>query len=244
VNLQVVEVLNKKHPEKMHFYLTKADTVASENDRQKVLIQITQGLSKRINNKNFDLLPIYLPRPGNENCPVENHLNDVCVEIDKTINLYLQKNLHNLETDAKLLSGKCDEALALHRANRSVNLNQLAKGAVFWALSLIPISLILLWVVNLSTPLHASLPLSIVEAARPFAFEGLSTLYFLLGNLLVVLLIHVFTRLAFRKKPTLASSSITRLTAAKAFLDKAIVQQQKDLYDSYFKATLTNHGEN
>jgi hypothetical protein len=98
--MDIVERLNDKHSEKMRFYLSKADEVENEQDRQKVLIQITQNLSSRIKNQNFDLPTIYIPRGkipvlasslahylALDDKRVPNAIGDVCTDIEKTINL-------------------------------------------------------------------------------------------------------------------------------------------------------------
>jgi hypothetical protein len=41
--MDTVQRLNENHSEKLAYYLSKADQVEKENDRQRVLIQITVG---------------------------------------------------------------------------------------------------------------------------------------------------------------------------------------------------------
>ena len=56
--LQVVERLNNSpHLEKIHYFMSKADVVEKEHDRQRVLIQITQNLATRIRNSHAFNLP-------------------------------------------------------------------------------------------------------------------------------------------------------------------------------------------
>jgi len=101
--MHIVSRINDLFPEKLRFYLSKADTVPEESDRQKVLIQITQNLSQHIRNKTFTLPTIYLPRSA-ENAvksPVQNKIDELCEEMDKTIQLTVQTTLNNLEHDCK-----------------------------------------------------------------------------------------------------------------------------------------------
>lgn len=60
--MNVIERLNEEHAEKLRYFLSKADTVPLERDRQKVVVQITQNLSSRIRNKHaFELPSMYIP---------------------------------------------------------------------------------------------------------------------------------------------------------------------------------------
>ena len=58
-----IESLNESRPERIKFYLSKADTVSSQSDRQRVLMQITQELCKRkgLNRAGFDMPTIFIP---------------------------------------------------------------------------------------------------------------------------------------------------------------------------------------
>jgi hypothetical protein len=61
--LTLVEQLNKSNPQKMHYYLAKADEAGSDRDRHRVLMQIVQNLCRQpeISKTNFDMPTIYLP---------------------------------------------------------------------------------------------------------------------------------------------------------------------------------------
>lgn len=60
--MNVIERLNENHAEKLRYFLSKADTVPLERDRQKVVVQITQNLSSRIRNKHaFELPSLFIP---------------------------------------------------------------------------------------------------------------------------------------------------------------------------------------
>ena len=56
------ERISEKHPDRLKFYLAKADTAGTETDRQRVLMQITQELCKRpgLNQAGFDMPTIYI----------------------------------------------------------------------------------------------------------------------------------------------------------------------------------------
>ena len=57
------ERLNERHPDRIRFYLSKADTAGTQGDRQRVLMQITQELCKRpgLNRAGFDMPTIFIP---------------------------------------------------------------------------------------------------------------------------------------------------------------------------------------
>ena len=60
--MKVIERLNLDHAEKLRYFLSKADTVPNERDRQKVVVQITQNLSSRVRNAHaFELPSLYMP---------------------------------------------------------------------------------------------------------------------------------------------------------------------------------------
>lgn len=70
--LTLVEQLNKSNPEKMHYYLAKADEAGSDRDRHRVLMQIVQNLCRQpeISKTNFDMPTIYLPNLAKVNAMI------------------------------------------------------------------------------------------------------------------------------------------------------------------------------
>merc|ERR1712042_287355 len=85
--LNIVESISSKHPERMRFYLSKADEAGHESDRQRVMMQIVQELCKRpgLNKTGFDMPTIYVPNP-NKQVRCVNQIEEVCKDIEKTIN--------------------------------------------------------------------------------------------------------------------------------------------------------------
>eukprot|EP01047_Picozoa_sp_COSAG01_P020719 COSAG01_NODE_1184_length_11346_cov_58.600249_10_plen_291_part_00 len=82
----VVEQLNDTYPDKVSYYCSKADTITDANDRQKVLIQITQNVSGRIKNPHtFDIPTIYLPNDETSAEDIPNNIFQICELIDTTI---------------------------------------------------------------------------------------------------------------------------------------------------------------
>jgi hypothetical protein len=93
--MDVIRRLNDTgHAEKMQYYMSKADQVETELDRQRVLTQITMNLHPHIKNSHaFKLPTIYLPRPDGEDPNIPNAIQEVCQDIDTAIRLTVQKNL-------------------------------------------------------------------------------------------------------------------------------------------------------
>merc|ERR1719199_314084 len=107
--MEVVKQLNQEHYDKMKYYLTKVDTVP-EQDRPKLLVQITQDLTKNIKNTHGFEIPCLsgLHRIGNrseessaENDRCANDVGKLCGDIRTTIHQKVQDNLNLVEADCK-----------------------------------------------------------------------------------------------------------------------------------------------
>ena len=75
--LNIVEKISSKAPERMRFYLSKADEAGHESDRQRVMMQIVQELCKRpgLNKTGFDMPTIYVPNPNKQVTTAPSPLN-------------------------------------------------------------------------------------------------------------------------------------------------------------------------
>jgi hypothetical protein len=83
--------------------------VVDEKDRQKVITQITMDLAPKVKNQTaFELPTIYIPEKA-KSTHVPNHLDELFVEIDKTIDFNVQNTLDTLEKDCKLISKTIDQ---------------------------------------------------------------------------------------------------------------------------------------
>ena len=61
--MAIVEKIDQICPNKLHFFLSKADTITNEGDRYKVLAQISQGLASVLQAKHaIDIPLIYIPK--------------------------------------------------------------------------------------------------------------------------------------------------------------------------------------
>lgn len=115
--LNVVERLNDKHTDRIKFYLSKSDTAGSETDRQKVLMQITQELCKRpgLNRAGFEMPTIFVPSLTERPPRCENQIEELCKEVEKTINQSVQSTLNTLEKDCDCIVNEIDRRLEQDR---------------------------------------------------------------------------------------------------------------------------------
>merc|ERR1719427_1479449 len=120
--LNIVEALSEKHSERIRFYLSKADEVGYECDRQRVMMQIVQELCKRpgLNRTGFDMPTIYVPNP-NKQVRCVNQIEEVCKDIEKTITQTIQNTLNSLEKDCDHIGTLVEEAIAKDNRARASN---------------------------------------------------------------------------------------------------------------------------
>ena len=126
--MKVIEALNENHADKLAYYMSKADQVEKEHDRQRVLIQITQNLSSRIKNSHaFKLPTIYLPR-DDLTVPIPNAIEEVCEDIDRAIRLTVQKNLTTMKEDCTRIEDRIDQVIKTNELNKKDNLKRSLRG--------------------------------------------------------------------------------------------------------------------
>lgn len=136
-----MEALSQKHSEKIRFYLSKADEAGHESDRQRVMMQIVQELCKRpgLNRTGFDMPTIYIPNP-NKTVRCVNQIDDVCRDVEKTINQTIQNTLNQLERDCDQIGKQVDHVIAVDNASRSHNNWAMSKGVLSGLMGLLAIA--------------------------------------------------------------------------------------------------------
>jgi len=140
--MKVIERLNQDHAEKLRYFLSKADTVPNERDRQKVVVQITQNLSSRVRNVHaFELPSLYIPDYSG-NCKIENILDKTCEEMQQTINQSVQNNLNKLEKDCVRVNERIAELLAADSVARQHNRKAASYGWLAFLISLLAPTLV------------------------------------------------------------------------------------------------------
>ncbi|EEH56763.1 uncharacterized protein MICPUCDRAFT_47608 [Micromonas pusilla CCMP1545] len=148
--MTAVERLNEKHAEKLAYYMSKADQVEKEHDRQRVLIQITQNLAGRIKNSHaFKLPTIYLPRDDLA-VPIPNAIEEVCEDVDKAIRLTVQKNLTTMKDDCAKIVKAIDARGEEDARRKKDNAARTIKGWAFMFAGWLVLSL-LAYVATLET---------------------------------------------------------------------------------------------
>eukprot|EP00899_Mesostigma_viride_P020512 jgi/Mesvir1/28462/Mv15884-RA.2 len=266
--MSVVEKLNKQHHEKMQFYMSKADEVADEKDRQRVLIQITQNLISRLHTSShaFNLPTIYVPREesshnGRTN-NIPNAIEDLSQEITKCINMTVQKNLTNLKEDCNRVVARIIEVQQEQAEKRRRNA---ARGRYGVALMLLSWLVAALWlgvsflklcaaVERVETVVMRILPVQLMAAVRDDLQHGISSmrdhqklmglLYtewcgYLLALFLVLL---VAMKVVWRGVPVVSKAELAKLSNQKKYVE-GLSAIREDLYKHYFQqlASADNH---
>ncbi|KAI9335294.1 hypothetical protein BDR26DRAFT_1009337 [Obelidium mucronatum] len=139
--MNVVEAICESQGHKIFFYLSKADTIPDESDRQKVLIQIAQSLTHRIQDRQFslDIPPIFIPTEENSNVPVRNHMDGLLAIIDSTIAQGVQKALGSLKKDCATIALAITEKLKADDAARRFNKRDIGRGFLLLSAATTPI---------------------------------------------------------------------------------------------------------
>ena len=252
--LNLVEKLNSRHSDRMRFYLSKADEAGHESDRQKVMMQIVQELCKRpgLNKCGFDMPTIYVPIDGKESKCV-NQIEEVCNDIEKTINYTIQNTLNTLEKDCQqlvqLINSKIESDSTRRAANFRASLRGLSLGIVG---VFIPLILILNILASSSTSgsLKSLLGSNTVETIRTYLYpihsfwSVLPTEYHMHALTLIIGLAIIFVILAkwcARLSPTLPRKEKKYLVDKRDLISKSILDRRESLYKDYLCQSVAEH---
>eukprot|EP01113_Clastostelium_recurvatum_P031810 TRINITY_DN4013_c0_g1_i5.p1 TRINITY_DN4013_c0_g1~~TRINITY_DN4013_c0_g1_i5.p1 ORF type:complete len:470 (+),score=143.94 TRINITY_DN4013_c0_g1_i5:317-1726(+) len=240
--MSIVERLNENYGDKMRYYLSKADDVDNEQDRQKVLIQITQNLSSKIRNQKFDLPTIYLPRADRKS-HVPNAINEILHDIEKTINLNVQRGLNQLEIDSKKIVDEINARLDQDAANRRHNSSAARKGLMYSALAcLMPIILvmyIMCGVMDRQTLTQRNHFYHVLVAVQTVAhwlnmLPEQYSLHFMLALGVLFIVFILASKWVWRYKPTLTKKDVSVLRDQRRYIEETVMQRKHDLYQDYF----------
>merc|ERR1719233_945142 len=99
------------------------------------MMQIVQELCKRpgLNKTGFDMPTIYVPNP-NKQVRCVNQIEEVCKDIEKTINQTIQNTLNTLEKDCEKIGTLVDEAIHKDNCAKSSNYRAVFKGGFLYVL--------------------------------------------------------------------------------------------------------------
>ncbi|XP_060560459.1 uncharacterized protein LOC132720355 isoform X2 [Ruditapes philippinarum] len=252
--LNIVEELSQKHAERMKFYLSKADEAGLESDRQRVMMQIVQELCKRpnLNRTGFDMPTIYVPSMNSKGARCTNQIEEVCKEIEKTINQTIQNTLNSLERDCDQIAHAVEDKLATDSATSSQNLKSRVRGASYGFLGmLLPFLLLSTFLISTQNKILKSVlgkdlvdtlalylgPLTTAWSSIPKDY----TMYVLFAILGVALLMLLVAKFASRTKPTLSRKQRRSLLEMKDYVQSIVKSKKQTLYADYLKQSVAEH---
>jgi len=252
--LNIVEKISEKHSERLRFYLSKADAAGHESDRQRVMMQIVQELCKRpgLNRTGFDMPTIYIPNPSKPNRCV-NQIEEVCMDIEKTINQTIQNTLNTLEKDCERIGDLVDEAIMKDNCAKSGNYRAYAKGGFLYLLTFtLPLALMLNLVAGfLSDDLLKGVlgkdgldMMKLYLAPVRTFWKGVPREYQMYAGIFLVvltLLLLVMARFSSRLSATLSRKQKRTLLDKQEFVRNVVKSKKKSLYTEYLSDTVSAH---
>ncbi|XP_021374374.1 uncharacterized protein LOC110463820 isoform X1 [Mizuhopecten yessoensis] len=252
--LNLVEELSHKHADRMRFYLSKADEAGHESDRQRVMMQIVQELCKRpgLNRTGFDMPTIYVPNMNSKGSRCANQIEEVCKDIEKTINQTIQNTLNSLERDCHQIADMVTTKLQEDSVKASNNLRARFRGAACGFCGLI-LPMLLLTTFMFSTRrdfvkkmLGNNLYITIYGylGILVSVWEGIPkeyTSYVLFGILGIALLMLLVAKFASRTKTTLSRKQKRSLGEIKDHVLTTVKAKKQNLYSEYLKQSVADH---
>ncbi|XP_067121334.1 uncharacterized protein [Centruroides vittatus] len=248
--LNLVEKLNAKHSDRIRMYLSKADEAGHESDRQKVLMQIVQELCKRpgLNKCGFDLPTIYVPHSNNPSRCV-NRIEEVCKEIDRTINLTIQNTLNSLEYDCERIASAIYDSIFRDEQSKRENFRASGKGIL---LAMLGVVLPLLFVLNFLAGNVSRYVLgeNLSEILRSYTpnvgalWKRLPSDYyvsFLIAVSITSVLFLILAKWYFRLKPTLTRKQKRTLIETKDYIQNYVKVKKQHLYQEYLMQSVADH---
>lgn len=253
--LFLVEKLNSVHTDKMRFYLSKADDAGNEADRQKVMMQIVQELCKRpgLNRTGFDMPTIFIPDINAKPTRCVNQIDDVCKEIERTINRAIQNTINTLEKDANTLEEQINLRLKLDDESRNYNFKASSR-ALFMAFvaCILPLLLVvnyflmLIGADTLASVFGTSVAASITKYMTPVRamwslvpegkqWQALFTL--LAGSVITFFMI----RWSLGLKPTLTRKRRHQFIDMLTYIKDTVKSKKERLYREYLGQSVGDH---
>jgi len=250
--LNIVEKISSKHPERMRFYLSKADEAGHESDRQRVMMQIVQELCKRpgLNKTGFDMPTIYVPNP-NKQVRCVNQIEEVCKDVEKTINQTIQNTLNSLEKDCDSIEELVDEAINKDNRTRASNLRAWLKGGCLYLLALVlPLALLVTFLMAMMEGVMSDLlGKEMTDLLKWYtlpikkfwsSYQSDYQLYGGLGLLLTTLVLLGLARFLGKTSPTLTRKQKRQLLDKQEFVRSVVKNKKKSLYSEYLSQTVSD----
>ncbi|XP_065893273.1 uncharacterized protein [Dysidea avara] len=248
--LNVVERLNEKYTDRIKFYLSKSDTAGTETDRQKVMVQITQELCKRpgLNRAGFEMPTIFVPSLTEKQPRCENQIDELCQEVEKTINQAVQTTLNTLEKDCNTITQEIDRRLDQDRQRVSTNCCGLVKGYFLGLASFCLLQLLIVVTVNKDTLTtiirqflgeEGTLVMKELIAQTQAVWQLLPSTYSLVVLTVLILVFLYLASVTVRSKPTLSRREKKDLLARKEHIIKNVRPVKERLYQNYLKQSIS-----
>ncbi|VDI42865.1 Hypothetical predicted protein [Mytilus galloprovincialis] len=251
--LNLVEELNHKHADRIRFYLSKADEAGHESDRQRVMMQIVQELCKRpgLNRTGFDMPTIYVPNMNSKGSRCANQIEEVCKDIEKTINQTIQTTLNSLEKDCDQIAELVEDKLEKDSVTASVNLRAKFRGALFGFIGmLLPLILLATYLVStksevvkvLGEDILATMSLYLGPLARAWQkVPAQYSQYVIIGIVGVALIMLLIAKFASSTKPTLSRKQKKSLLEVRDYVQNTVKSKKQKLYQEYLKQSVADH---
>jgi len=249
--LNLVESLNEKHADRMRFYLSKADEAGHESDRQRVMMQIVQELCKRpgLNRTGFDMPTIYVPNMNQKGSRCANQIEEVCKEVERTINQTIQNTLNSLERDCDNISQLVDEKLTADSLQGSKNLRARARGMCYGMLGmLLPLVLLVTFLIHsshavmqaaLGDKLMVTLDVYLGPVSRLWAgVPKLYTQYVIGGILALAFVMMLVAKFSSRTVATMSRKQKKRLSEISDYVQSTVKNKKQQLYQEYLQQSV------
>ncbi|XP_059163178.1 uncharacterized protein LOC131946434 [Physella acuta] len=251
--LNLVETLNEKHADRMKFYLSKADEAGHESDRQRVMMQIVQELCKRpgLNRTGFDMPTIYVPAMNQKGSRCVNQIEEVCKEIEKTINQTIQNTLNSLERDCDQITLMVGDKLREDSLRRSRNFRARIRGFFYGLVGmLLPLLLLVTFLIHTSHSVLAALLGDNLMITLDLYLGSVSgfwrtvprdymqyVIFVILGLALVMLLVAKFSS---RTVQTLNRKQKKKLNEISEYVQGTVKTKKQTLYQEYLRQSVAD----
>jgi len=243
--MNVVRILNESFPEKMRYFLSKADDVDNIQDLQKILVQLTQNLSMVVRDKGFELRTMYITDDHSKG--IHNSLDEACKEIEKCINLSIQRALNQLEIDCSKISDRVDQLLKEEEKAKLANRNARYQAFRFASIAfLLPVLVALsamhpllnMYFSDASNEDSISVlmgrTLLMLSASASFLTEG-RMINFLASSIVIFFLFILIAKVTWKYRPVRSYREISRLKEYQKYVNDTVKPKQKELYNKYLE---------
>lgn len=249
--LNLVEKLNARYADRIRFYLAKADEAGSESDRQRVLMQIVQELCRRptLNKTGFDMPTVYIPSLARPNARCINQIDNITLDVERTIDQTVQNTLNTLESDCQRIAALVDSRLRDDTVSRGTNFRRKARACFFASLAfLVPVCCALFFSLPLllSSPYAEQFPYE--PLVRPVAnFSELVSanetvrLWSIVVVVLFTFICAVIAKWNARSSPVLSRADRRTFAELKHYVENVVINAKQQLYTAYLQQSVTDH---